>query len=337
MNSTSLHAGEKIYFCFENINGSCSKVMLSTATQVLLYIACAIGMAIIVVGNLFVIISISHFKVLHSPTNLLVLSLAFADLLLGIVILPFSINRSVETCWYFGDSFCKLHTCMDTAFCLASIIHLCFISIDRYYAICDPLRYPSKFTIRVACKYIAVGWIAAIVYPFILLYSNATEVEIAKILLFIPCLGSCQLIFNKLWGWVNFPVFFVPCFLMIGLYIRIFIVASRQARAIHTFKDQNSQRASKRERKAAKTLGVAVGVYLLCWLPFVIDTMADTFLNYSTPPLLFEIIIWIQYFNSGCNPFIYGLFYPWFRKSLKLILTFKIFSPGSSRMNLYED
>uniref|UniRef100_M3XHG6 G-protein coupled receptors family 1 profile domain-containing protein n=1 Tax=Latimeria chalumnae TaxID=7897 RepID=M3XHG6_LATCH len=281
-------------------------------------------MGVTIVGNLLVIIMVAHFKVLHNPTNFFVLSLAVADFGIGALILPFSIVRCVEMCWYFGDVFCRLHTCMDTVFCIASIFNLCFISIDRYYAICDPLRYPVKVTDRVTFTFIGAGWFISVSYPAAILYGNIIDGWLSYLLPTPPCIDSCQLMFNRLWGWVMFPVFFVPCVIMISLYLRIFVVATRQARIINSMAEKSRDSAgmpSKRERKAAKTLGIAVGVYLMCWIPFVLDTMSDLFTNYSTPPFLFEFIMWIQYSNSTWNPIIYGFFYPWFRKALKAIFT----------------
>jgi hypothetical protein len=49
----------------------------------------------------------------------------------------YSMVRSIEHCWHFGEIFCKIHTSMDIMLISASIFHLSFISIDRYYAVCD--------------------------------------------------------------------------------------------------------------------------------------------------------------------------------------------------------
>ncbi|XP_005009663.1 trace amine-associated receptor 5 [Anas platyrhynchos] len=331
--------GLLIALCYE-VNGSCYKTLHPFGVQLAIYLTCALGTLITVLGNLLVIIVVSHFKVLHTPTNFLLLSLALADLLLGLTVLPFSTIRSVENCWYFGDDFCRLHTFLDTLFCLTSIFHLCFISIDRHCAICDPLLYPTKFTIRVACMYIGVGWAVPMVYTSVFLYTKAISEGLGHFLQDKPCVGSCQLLFNKLWGWLNFPVFFFPCFVMIVLYVKIFAVANKQARLISNmkkgFESQLHIGASKSERKAAKTLGVAVGIYLLCWLPFTIDTMVDSLLDFITPPVLFDILIWFAYFNSACNPLIYVFSYHWFRKAMKLVLTHGIFCSRTSKVDLYQ-
>ncbi|XP_060114751.1 trace amine-associated receptor 5-like [Heteronotia binoei] len=326
--------------CFE-INGSCYRTLHSFEIQLAIYLVCAMGMLLTVLGNLLVVISVSHFKTLHTPTNFLLLSLALADLLLGLTVLPFSTIRSVEGCWYFGEDFCRFHTFLDTLFCLTSIFHLCFISIDRHCAICDPLLYPTKFTTRVACIYIAIGWGVPVAYTSIFLYTQAIEEGLAQFFQDVPCIGSCQLLFNKLWGWINFPVFFFPCLIMIGLYVKIFIVATRQARQINCMNkiigSEPQLGATKRERKAAKTLGIAVGIYLLCWLPFTIDTMVDSLVNFITPPIVFDVLIWFAYFNSACNPLIYVFSYRWFRKAVKLVLTRQVFYTRTSTVDLFQE
>ncbi|XP_043935428.1 trace amine-associated receptor 5-like [Protopterus annectens] len=338
MDSSYQPSEEENLYCYPDINGSCTKLYRSPTTLAILYFLCGMTMIATIFGNLLVIIVIAHFKVLHSPTNVLSLSLALTDCLLGILVLPFCTVRSVETCWYFGDGFCRVHTGLDTLFCLASVFHLCFISIDRYCAICNPFRYPSLISVRVVCVSVAAGWVITTVYTYGMLYSKDLEEALVK---FVPnksCIGGCQLVFMTLWGWVNFPVFFLPCFLMMGLYVKIFIVAKKQAKLIADSSQCTAQgRASKRERKAAKTLGVAVSVYVLCWVPFIVDTMLESFYTSITPPLLFDFLMWSTYLNSACNPIIYGFFYPWFRKALKIIITGKIFHKGSSTINLFQD
>ena len=135
-----------VQLCYEHLNGSCVKTPYSPASRVILYTAYGFGAVLAVFGNLLVMTAILHFKQLHSPTNCLIASLACADFLVGVTVMPFSMVKSVESCWYFERTFCTFHTCFDIAFCYSSLFHLCFISIDRYIAVTDPLVYPTKFT-----------------------------------------------------------------------------------------------------------------------------------------------------------------------------------------------
>ncbi|XP_043942955.1 trace amine-associated receptor 5-like [Protopterus annectens] len=328
-------------FCYENTKDSCIKLYRSNTALLMLYVSCVLTIVFTVIGNLLVIIAVSHFKVLHSPTNVLTLSLAVADCMIGLFILPFSSVRSVESCWYFGTSFCFFHSGLDTCLCLISVFHLCCISMDRYYAVCDPLLYPTKVTVSVAFLLAAASWIIPAIYVFVLTFSRMVEEKMETLAPELPCLGSCQLVVMRLWGWINFSIFFIPCFLMLGLYIRIFFIARRQVKIINSMTENNTSlrngSISKRERKAAVTLGIAIGIYALCWLPFVIDTIIDAFFNFITPPLISDFLNWSTYINSACNPIIYGFFFPWFRKVLQIIFTGKIFQPGSSLINLYKE
>ncbi|XP_057209457.1 trace amine-associated receptor 13c-like [Triplophysa rosa] len=318
-------------FCFTAMNNSCIKGTYSIFTQTVLNLLLLSAMIVTILGNSVVIISIAHFRQLQTPTNILVMSLALADLLLGVMVMPFSIIRSVTGCWYYGDAVCLLHSSFDLFLTSVSIFHLIFIAIDRYQAVCHPLQYPTRVTIPVAWVMVLLSWSLAALYSYGLVYSkaNVEGMEVES----IDCIGSCSLHFNALWSVLDtIFTFFVPCSVMIGLYARIFVVAKRHVRNIgDQHEHENKFKSSRRsERKAAKTLGIVVGAFILCWLPFFLNSMLDPYINFSTPFELFDAFGWLGYFNSTINPIIYGLFYPWFRKTLYLIVTLRIFEPNSS-------
>ncbi|XP_075779280.1 trace amine-associated receptor 7a-like [Pelodiscus sinensis] len=339
---TSALLPNEVQYCFENINGSCYKTPFSSGIRITLYVVLCLLTILTLVGNFMVIISIAYFKQLHSPTNFLVASLACADFCLGLTVLPFSSIRSVETCWYFGDTFCRFHSCLDASFCYSSIFHLCFISIDRYVAVTDPLIYPIKFTVPVSGMFIAVAWTISFVYTFSIVFSGANDVGIEEFTNALSCVGSCQLVYNKTWVVVSAVLFIIPFFTMIALYSRIFAVVKRQARVIETMNNTQSSenysdRVAKRERKAAKILGIAVIAFLVLWTPYSITVMTDAFFNFIIPPLVFDIVVWFTYSNSAINPLIYSLFYPWFRKAIKVIVSCKILWLDCSTMNLFPE
>ena len=129
---------------------------------------------------------------------------------------------------------------------------------------------------------------------------------------------------------------------MIVLYSKISLIAKQQARKIENLSNKTGQcsesfpdRAAKRERKAARTLGVAVLAFLISWLPYFLDAIIDAFLGFITPTYIYEILVWIAYYNSAMNPLIYAFFYPWFRKAVKLIITGKVLRENSSTVNLF--
>ncbi|KAG8582727.1 hypothetical protein GDO81_008178 [Engystomops pustulosus] len=324
------------------MNLSCPRTVRPLLTVLSMYTVIYGAIILTIVGNLLVIISVSHFRQLHTPTNFLILSLATADFLLGLTVMPYSMMRSITACWYFGDLFCKLHSCIDMTLCTSSIFHLFFISVDRYYAICQPLHYNRKITIHVIQIYILVSWSVPCLYSFSLVFSNLNMEGLEEMDILDHCIGSCSLVFNKIWGIVSSLFsFFIPGTFMIGIYIHIFSVANKQVRFINSIPNSISQKNSSKkkmfvnaEKKAARTLSLVMGVFILCWLPFFTLIIAEPYLNFLLSDDVYNTVLWLGYFNSACNPVIYGLFYPWFKKSFHLILTGKIFQSDSASFNI---
>ncbi|KAI5094603.1 trace amine associated receptor 13e, partial [Silurus meridionalis] len=206
-------------YCFPDSNSSCSKASYHVTIKTVLYFILVFAMTITILGNSVVIISIAHFKQLHTPTNILVMSLALVDLLLGITVMPFSMIRSVDGCWYYSEEFCFLHSSFDMCLTGASIFHLISIAIDRYQAVCYPLQYPTRVTIPVAWFMVAVSWTASVVYSYTLLYSKANVEKLDDYIASISCLGYCGLLFNALCAALDACIcFFLPCFVISAMY-----------------------------------------------------------------------------------------------------------------------
>ena len=81
------------------------------------------------------------------------------------------------------------------------------------------------------------------------------------------------------------------------------------------------------ETKAAKTLAIIVGLFILCWLPFFTMYLIRAFCDNCIKPLLFSILFWLGYCNSAVNPMIYALFSKDFRFAFKRIIC-KCFCSG---------
>nr|XP_055041770.1 trace amine-associated receptor 3-like [Misgurnus anguillicaudatus] len=320
---------ENILLCYPLHPDSCPRAHRLTVVKVAMYAFISLMILMTVFGNLLIIISISYFKQLQSPTHLIVQSLAVCDCLLGLLVMPYSMVRSVEGCWFLGDVICKVHGSLDLTLCICSLIHLSLISIDRYLAICDPLKYRMRITNNTVIVFITFTWIFSFVYSFSVVFSGVNAVGLKAYILQMSCFGGCVLFLNKEWALTNvILVFIIPGTIMSSLYIIIFNVVKKHAKVLSekvsvTTTGVNSQSSAHRERKAAKTLALVMGVFFICWLPFAIATAVSPFFNYMNATDVCQALVWFAYFNSTCNPLIYGFFYPRFQKAFKtLILTY---------------
>ncbi|NXN18523.1 TAAR1 protein, partial [Indicator maculatus] len=328
--------------CCESVNGSCIRNSWSNSIRTSMYALMVCVILATVIGNLTVIISISHFKQLHTSTNFLILSMATVDFLLGFLIMPCSMVRSVEHCWYFGELLCKIHTSMDIMLSTASIFHLSFISIDRYYAVCDPLKYKSRINAWVILGMIFISWMLPAAFAFGMIFLKLNFRGAEEVYNHVHCAGGCFLIFSETAGVVASIVsFYIPGFVMLCIYRKIYSIAKKQARSIDALSQRKMQSETKhhisfcRERKAAKTLGIIMGAFLICWSPFFFFTATNPFMNYVIPPVLIDALVWFGYLNSTLNPIVYAFFYMWFRRALKMILFGKVFQQDSSRTHLF--
>nr|XP_033504304.1 trace amine-associated receptor 1-like [Epinephelus lanceolatus] len=261
---------------------------------VLLYIVLGSLSFITICGNLLVIISIIYFKQLHVPTNYLILSLAVADLLVGVVVFPFSMAFTVTSCWYHEGLF------------------------YRYYAVCQPLAYKTKINDKVIGIMILVSWgVAALIGIGIMVagFNQGKCEESCLIDALISTTLAC--IFS----------FYIPVIIMLCIYLKIFLVAQRQANTIQSTTCQSTRSGtavSKMERKATKTLAIVLGVFLLCWSPYFFCIIFQPLTYDVTPIAVIETLNWLTLSNSMLNPFIYAFFYSWFRSAFRMIISGKI-------------
>ncbi|XP_044222274.1 trace amine-associated receptor 13c-like [Thunnus albacares] len=315
--------------CFPQLlNTSCKKTKRSYSVATLIYILLSSISLLTVTLNLLVIISIFHYKQLHTPTNLLLLSLAVSDFCVGFLMLLQIVL--LDGCWPLGNLLCSVYYVLDYTITSASIGNMVLISVDRYVAICDPLHYPTKVT-RTRIKIcVCLCWICSLLFHCVRFKDNLKQPG-----RYNSCSGECVLVIDYAAGITDtFLSFIGPVIVIVILYMRVFVVAVSQARAMrsHTVTLQFSMTTWKSEMKAARTLGVVVVVFLICICPYFCVTLKgqDISLNASSS----AFIIFLFYFNSCLNPVIYASFYPWFRKSIKLIVTLKILQPNSCDSNI---
>lgn len=276
-----------------------------------------------VCGNLLVILSVVYFKQLHTPTNYLVLSLAVADLLVGALVLPLTMEFSVTSCFFYKVFFCKIRGTFDVSLCTASILNLCCISIDRYYAVCHPLKYRAKINSRVVVVMILFTWTLSVLTGIGYISAGMTSGKCdSKCFVYFVIANVLGLVFS----------FYLPVIIILCIYVKIFLVAQRQVKSIQNSKSPATVR--KTERKATKTLAIVIGVFLLCWLPFFLFTTVLSFSHFDVSSVLLELLTYVALLNSMMNPFIYAFLYSCYRSAFRLIISGKIIFGSFSNSDL---
>lgn len=308
--------------CFPDLNSSCRRLLRPRSETTLLYTLLAFVSLFTVTLNLLVIVSIAHFRQLHTPTNTLLQSLAASDLVVGLLVMPIEGLRYMETCWLLGRLMCAVTPYVSYCLLSVSLGNMVLISIDRYLAICDPLLYSSRVTLSRAKCVICLCWACSLLYNGCILMGHLGRPH-----RFSSCHGECVVVVSHISGTLDLFFSFVgPCAVMIVLYMRVFVAAVSQLRVIHSTA-RAAHCAKRSERKAAKTLGIVVVVFLLCFCPYYYPALAGE--DTSTSLSYYALLSWIMLINSCMNPLIYALFYTWFRKSVKLIVTLRILQPYS--------
>uniref|UniRef100_A0A8C1AK54 Trace amine associated receptor 14a n=1 Tax=Cyprinus carpio carpio TaxID=630221 RepID=A0A8C1AK54_CYPCA len=318
------------HHCFPHRN---TKRSVSLSVYVILYAAAAAVSLLTVFGNLLVIISVSHFKQLHTPANILILSLAVSDLLVGLFVMPFHLSWLIESCWISGPVMCSVFSFVTFQATSVSVHTVALIAVDRFLALSSPFLYSEKISPTVICIATIFNWLFSLLYNFTLLYVNGNFTD-------VMCPGKCLYIVDEVSSLVDLiVVFLMPCTLIIILYTHVFVIAKKHATAIRALQIHNRTESSKNrvsdksERKAAFALGILVFVFLLCLLPYYIFSLTNFLKDDSFSNVINSVLV-LFYLNSSINPLIYALLYPWFKKSVKIILTFKVLNTDSSLMNV---
>ncbi|KAF7274925.1 hypothetical protein GWI33_012411 [Rhynchophorus ferrugineus] len=130
--------------------------------QTVLVILLSIVIVIVVVGNTLVIASVITTRRLRTVTNCFIMSLAVADWLVGIFVMPPAVAYLIMGAWELGWILCDIWVSLDILLCTASILSLCAISVDRYLAVTQPLSYSrNRRSKRLAFWMIMVVWVSS--------------------------------------------------------------------------------------------------------------------------------------------------------------------------------
>ena len=271
----------------------CESNKLSKAAKIVLSTWYGLTGLAAIIGNGVVLWLVARNRSLRTISNLFLTSLAAADFLLGLVIDPVWI--SIRYTAYNPDhlqthgkaiDYLWIHTIVATTF------NLCCVTVDRHIAIFHPLRYEDIVTIRRCYALIATVWLMSLAFPCSRFMIKDTQ-----------ALSTLYIIFTII-------TVLLPMIIIIFCSVRNLKAASVQSKKIitdHTLQNADAVKRRRKTFKAAKTVSIVVGLFVVCWLPSLITSFTHYFSKRLTWSKVWAPVEAVAFTSSAINPWVYCL------------------------------
>jgi r-opsin len=275
-------------------------------------------------GNGVVISVFLSTKNLRTPSNLLVVNLAFSDFLMMLVMAPPMIVNCIGETWVFGPLMCELYAMFGSLFGCASIWTMVMIAVDRYNIIVNGIS-ARPMTTKTAFQRILGVWLMSAVWTIIPLFGWNRYVPEGN-------MTACGLDYlNKEWFSKSYIVvyaffcYFMPLFIIIYSYYYIVqAVFEHEQQMREQAKKMNVQslrsgdvQATSAECKLAKIALMTISLWFMAWTPYLIINFTGIFSVSKITPIA---TIWGSVFakaNAIYNPIVYGISHPKYRAALQ--------------------
>uniref|UniRef100_A0A9L0JB62 Mu-type opioid receptor n=1 Tax=Equus asinus TaxID=9793 RepID=A0A9L0JB62_EQUAS len=276
-----------------------SPSMITAITIMAIYsIVCVVGLF----GNFLVMYVIVRYTKMKTATNIYIFNLALADAL-ATSTLPFqSVNYLMGT-WPFGTILCKIVISIDYYNMFTSIFTLCTMSVDRYIAVCHPVKALDFRTPRNAKIVNVCNWILSSAIGLPVMFMATTKYRHGSI--------DCTLTFSHpTWYWENllkicvFIFAFIMPVLIITVCYGLMILRLKSVRMLSGSKEKD-----RNLRRITRMVLVVVAVFIVCWTPIHIYVIIKALI--TIPETTFQTVSWhfciaLGYTNSCLNPVLYA-------------------------------
>ncbi|ESO92640.1 hypothetical protein LOTGIDRAFT_162560 [Lottia gigantea] len=322
-------------FCFVSDDSEYFTSQISVTSQVF---AISVLILTCIIGNCLLFYAIFKCSKRSSALAILLLNLAIVDILVGVVVLPMWIVSTVNLGWPFPHNMCEFVGFLTVVLMLCSILSLCTIAVDRYCCIAFPFRYPVLVTVPRLNILVVCLWVYCILVAVFPLFGWGDY-------RFQP---QTVPICNPVWVTeIAFAIFLVlsgivlPVILMLFSYAKIVVIARDHIRRIdivqrhiempstvnntsnqdqnHNTKDEIRMQPSRfsKSLKMVQKVFIAVGVFFLCWGPYVILNFWSVNNEHKAVPYVADLLVTLLAFaNSSINPVIFILLNKEYRKTI---------------------
>ncbi|XP_048583481.1 trace amine-associated receptor 6-like [Nematostella vectensis] len=242
-------------------------------------------------GNASIIFAVLKIPQLQQPPTLLLLSLIVNDFLMGCVLQPLSITRSLK--WLLADNFC-LKLTLDKArqffiyLCRCnSLLSLLCLSVDRLIAVSVPNRYRLIVSKARAVMIIGVVWSVSLILTAIVQF--ALDKQGQDTMKSVP------------FGMMGIAIVAFQVMVIVTLHRK------RQIKPTELTEEEISQSRSrvKYERKAAITLIWILLAFLVSYLPVIVIFIIRAWNGRDYLRLTTQWLEFVLYMNCAVNPVIY--------------------------------
>ncbi|XP_020792847.1 opioid receptor, delta 1b [Boleophthalmus pectinirostris] len=287
-----------------------SSFILAVCITALYSAICVVGL----LGNVLVMYGVVRYTKMKTATNIYIFNLALADTL-ATSTLPFQSAKYLMGTWPFGELLCKVVIAIDYYNMFTSIFTLTMMSVDRYVAVCHPVkaldfRTPAKAKIINVCIWILSS---AVGVPVTIM--AVTTVNNGNI--------KCTLQFpdpDKYWDTVTKICVFIFAFVMPVLVITVcyglMILRLKSVRLLSGSKEKD-----RNLRRITRMVLVVVAAFVICWTPIHIFIIVDTIVPFNRSNLLemasWHLCIALGYTNSSLNPVLYAFLDENFKRCLR--------------------
>ncbi|XP_066530280.1 thyrotropin-releasing hormone receptor b [Hoplias malabaricus] len=296
----------------------------------LVLIICALG----IVGNVMVVLVVLTTKHMRTPTNCYLVSLAVADLMVLVAAGLPSVADSLYGSWLFGHAGCLCITYFQYLGINASSCSIAAFTVERYIAICHPIRAQSLCTYTRAKRIILSVWISTSLYCVMWFYLANTEELVYDNATVVSCAYKVSRNLYLPIYFFDFGVFFVlPLALstvLYGLIARILFLnplpktksqnghsAGTKTNGLKSSSQCSSTTAASR-RQVTKMLAVVVVLFAVLWMPYRTLVVVNSFLNEAYLDAWFLLFCRsCVYLNSAVNPVIYNVMSQKFRAAFR--------------------
>ncbi|XP_043913719.1 adenosine receptor A1-like [Protopterus annectens] len=272
------------------------------------YIAAECVIAVLsILGNSLVVVAVKIDKSLRNTTFFFIVSLAVADISLGVILIPLALimNAGIQIKFY-G---CLLMACVILAIIQGSVLFMLMIAIDRFLKVKIPTRYRMTVTPYVGCVTTGICWLAAALIGIVPMFGWNNREKILEdgncTNCYITCTFTNVISFSYMMLY-NFLGCFFPLTLMIILYAVVFNTIRKQ---FHPRSKQGQEPLEyyKKEMKLAKSLLLVLLLFTLTFLPLHVMNILNYFcLECNIPKAGIYIIIILSHSNSALNPMVYA-------------------------------